>query len=77
MFSESLLSFPEVSPNNTLVLIILLFFALEWIGRSRAYAIAYLGQKWPWPIRWGIYYCIAFMILFFAGKEQQFIYFQF
>ena len=53
------------------------FFALEWAGRERAFALAELGQRWrPW-VRWGFYYAVVLCILQFSGPDQQFIYFQF
>ena len=33
--------------------------------------------KWHKPLRWTMYYCIILSIIYFTGKEQQFIYFQF
>lgn len=57
--------------------LIILFFLIEWLGREQQYALARLGIKWHKPIRWSLYYAIAITIFLFAGKEQQFIYFQF
>lgn len=56
---------------------ILLFMIIEWLGRQHQYAIAHTGLSWPRPIRWSMYLMIAFAVILFAGKEQQFIYFQF
>ncbi len=60
-----------------LPLLIFLFIIIEWIGREQQYAIAHIGTKWYRPLRWGLYYVIVITIFLFAGKEQQFIYFQF
>lgn len=53
------------------------FVLIEWIGREEQYAIANLGIKWKWPFRYIFYYSIIIAIIFFAGKQQEFIYFQF
>lgn len=61
----------------TMLALLAAFFALEWAGRERAFALAELGQRWrPW-VRWGFYYAVVLCILQFSGPDQQFIYFQF
>ncbi len=50
---------------------------IEWLGREQQYAIAKLGLKWKSPLRYAMYYAIIIAIFWFAGKDQQFIYFQF
>jgi len=49
---------------------------IEWIGREQQYAISNVGLKWKKPIRYAMYYAILVTIFWFAGKEQQVIYFQ-
>ena len=83
LFSASLFS-PIVLPEGmrsiklilTLVFIAIMFM-IEWTGRKQTYAIADLGLKWPAPVRWTMYYVLLFLIVYFSGNEQQFIYFQF
>lgn len=80
IFSRSLLSipdFPGIADAIPVFLITIGFFIVEWLGRHQQYAIADLGLKWKRPLRWAFYYCIVWMIYYFAGREQQFIYFQF
>lgn len=84
IFSKSFFSVPDIqflvgSQNHPYVLtvFILLFILIEWLGREHQYALAALGLKLPRPVRWFMYYCIAMTVFLFAGKEQQFIYFQF
>jgi D-alanyl-lipoteichoic acid acyltransferase DltB (MBOAT superfamily) len=60
-----------------LLILILIFFTTEWIGREQQYALARLGFKWKWPLRYALYYSIVLAIYLFGGKQQQFIYFQF
>lgn len=76
IFSSSLLSVPEVRPRNILLLICSFIF-VEWLGRENQYAIEKLGMKWYRPLRYALYYAIVLAIFWFAGKEQEFIYFQF
>lgn len=64
-------------PYMTILILIGIFMIIEWVGREQKYAIENIGLKWPAPLRFGFYYCVAFGILLFAGKEQPFIYFQF
>ena len=80
ILSVSLFSIPEfpgVKKVWPLVILIVLFLMVEWIGREQQYAIARVGSGWKRPLRWAFYYSIVMIIFLFAGKEQQFIYFQF
>ncbi|MDB5019716.1 MAG: acyltransferase [Pedobacter sp.] len=76
IFSRSLFTAPSVAPKD-LLLLIAIFVLVEWIGREQNYALEKVGLQWFKPVRWVAYYAIVFMIFYFAGKEQQFIYFQF
>jgi D-alanyl-lipoteichoic acid acyltransferase DltB (MBOAT superfamily) len=76
IFSGHLFSRPEIRPRN-IILLIILFTLIEWLGRERQYAIEKTGAKWPEPVRHVFYYLIVFAIVYFGGKDQQFIYFQF
>jgi len=73
----SILLFSFWSPYKTIIILIIVFLLIEWFGREQKYAIANIGFKWYKPIRWALYYGIVIAIFYFAGKEQQFIYFQF
>jgi alginate O-acetyltransferase complex protein AlgI len=83
LFSGSLFSAPVLPEGMRSIKVILtlvficMMFAIEWIGRQQTYAIATLGLKWYAPLRWTMYYLIIFLIFYFSGSEQQFIYFQF
>ena len=78
IFSSSLFSFPHgIGINPAILILIVVFFIIEWHGREQQYAIAHLGTKWYMPVRWVMYYAIILTIFYFSGKEQQFIYFQF
>ena len=84
IFSKSLFYIPNKKPflgfkihPAVLVIFIIFFMIIEWIGRENQYAIATLGSKWTRPLRWAFYYVILLMVFLFISHEQQFIYFQF
>jgi alginate O-acetyltransferase complex protein AlgI len=80
IFSSSLFTipyFPGIGLAVPIVVLMLIFLIVEWLGREQQYAIAHLGIKWYKPVRWAMYYAIILAIFHFTGKEQQFIYFQF
>jgi len=76
VFSKSLFSIPTILPRR-LFLLVIIFMLIEWLGREHKYGIEKLGLNWSPPIRYVMYYAIIFMIFWFGGREQQFIYFQF
>jgi alginate O-acetyltransferase complex protein AlgI len=76
IFSASLFSFPTIKPIGFIVLVIF-FIMIEWIGRHEQYALAKFGLTWRRSLRWSAYYFIVIFIFYFAGKQQEFIYFQF
>ncbi len=75
IFSNSFFSIPLFP--KTLFGLIGLFLLVEWLGREDQYAIQFLGIKWPRAFHWAFYYTIVGFILYFGGKDQEFIYFQF
>lgn len=80
IFSKSLFTvpdFPGIENSIPILFIVFVFFIIEWFGREHQYALAGFGLKWKRPFRWAFYYIIIFITYYFAGKEQQFIYFQF
>jgi len=80
IFSLSLFEAPTIADVNGAIktaIFVLIFMLIEWHGRDKEYAIEKLGLKWKKPLRYGIYYLLIFTILWFAGREQEFIYFQF
>ncbi len=76
MLNGSLFLKPTIFPVYILVLIVL-FIIIEWNGRKSDFALASLCKKWPRLLRWSFYFVLFFMVLVFAGKQEQFIYFQF
>lgn len=76
IFSKSLFSFPEIFPKTVLGFIFL-FMCVEWYGRNNSFAIERLGLRWKKPVRILFYYILSSLVLYYSGKEVQFLYFQF
>ncbi|WP_353777923.1 MBOAT family O-acyltransferase [Winogradskyella sp. 3972H.M.0a.05] len=76
MVDASLFSLPEIRPTFLMVLIVL-FMIIEWLGRQYEYAIEKMWFNKPSWVRLMCYYIIAIIIFLYGGKEQEFIYFQF
>ena len=76
IFSSTLFTIPEVQPLFLFGLIAL-FLLIEWFGRDKEFALAKIAESWSKPWQYGIYYAILLAVLWFGGKEQEFIYFQF
>lgn len=76
LFSSSLFEVPTIKPLF-LAILILSFILIEWVGRTNHYAIEKIFLDYPRYIRITFYYAIVAIIFVYAGKEQQFIYFQF
>ncbi|MEA4917161.1 MBOAT family O-acyltransferase [Proteiniphilum sp.] len=80
IFSPSLFEIPEFDGMKkalTVIMLVAIFVLIEWKGREGEYAISNLGLKWKRPLRYAMYYAIIAVIIWFSGKEQEFIYFQF
>lgn len=76
IFSKSLFTMPTIRPY-TVIILVMIFMMIEWMGREQQYAIAGINAKLPKVLRWSFYYAIIIVIALYAGKQQQFIYFQF
>lgn len=80
IFSLSLLEIPVFS-NKTftlkVIILIIVFMFIEWMGREQRYAIEKISLTWGKSYRKAFYYLIVFLIFWFAGQKQDFIYFQF
>ena len=80
IFSSSLFTiseFQEFSSALPTIILVYIFVLIEWYGREGQYAISQLVIKLNRPLRYAFYYSIIVSIIWFGGKEQQFIYFQF
>jgi len=80
MFSSSLFEMPVYDGlRNSIVVItlVVIFVFIEWIGREKQYAIESIELKMSLVPRWSLYLAIVFMVFYFQGDKQEFIYFQF
>ncbi|WPP51752.1 MBOAT family O-acyltransferase [Catalinimonas niigatensis] len=80
ILSPSLLTVPDFAGRQgafSTVLLVMFFVLTEWKGREGQYAIADALLKRKRSIRWVYYLSIVFLIFWFQGDQQGFIYFQF
>lgn len=64
--------------NLSVLFFIVVMFLFEWLQRTKLFALRFDEKsKINKPIRWAIYLFLVFSILWFHGKEAEFIYFQF
>ena len=76
ILSLSLFTFPEIFPK-TVFGYLFLFLLIEWFGRKDFFALQNFGINWKKRYRILFYYIITLIIMYFYGKEYQFLYFQF
>jgi len=80
IFSKSLFVAPDlINARDCLitVFLVLVFMFIEWMGREQQFALARFGFKWPRLLRLAFYLILTISVFILAGKQQQFIYFQF
>ncbi len=80
IFTAGLLRIPDISDKKMVIIVlalVLVFMMIEWLGRHNQYAIEKLGLGHKKVVRYAFYYAIVIAIFIYAGKEQDFIYFQF
>mgnify|MGYP006079307453 CR=1 FL=1 len=75
IFSNSLFSIPEIFPKTIILLIMFVF--LEWVGREGEYGLKKLFLSYKRRTRWMAYLILCVLILYYSGREQPFLYFQF
>ncbi len=81
IFSQSLFAFPDIGLSKLytlqVLMMIIIFITIEWIGREENYAIERFGFKLHRTLRVSFYIGIILLIFMFLEQDQQFIYFQF
>lgn len=80
IFSSSLFQFPEFQDARnakSLYWLLLAFLILEWWGREQLFALDIVTKIKTKALRYTFYYVIIFVIFWFGGEKQNFIYFQF
>lgn len=76
LLSFSLFIMPQQLPY-ILLLFLIFFIFVEWMGRESQYGLQDIALNWPKPLRWFLYLVITSLIFLWSIKEQTFIYFQF
>jgi len=59
------------------VILVVLMLVVEWFQREKQHGLELEGAKQGRAVRWFSYYGIVFLIIWFGGSQQDFIYFQF
>ncbi|GBU08117.1 O-acyltransferase [Bacteroidales bacterium] len=80
VFSPTLFTLPSIESvkwQSITGVLIVFFYAIEWIGRATPHALFAFGSSWSRSRRWVFYYMLVLLIIYFSGSEQTFIYFQF
>lgn len=80
IITPSIFSAPNIaSPGRLYQMLglVAVFFLVEWKGRDQEHAIANLGLRWKGVFRYGMYYMMVALVLYFSSEKQEFIYFQF
>ncbi|WP_456460885.1 MBOAT family O-acyltransferase [Reichenbachiella sp.] len=76
IFDVSLFSWPTNFPVPVLILIAVLV-AVEWLQRDKEHGLYWTETRLPTVFRWATYLVLVYSVLFFIGKDNTFIYFQF
>lgn len=76
LFTPSLFSWPTLFPKGEFLWIGILI-VVEWLQRNQQHGLALEAVKWPRVVTWSLYYTLIVIIFWFAGRQQEFIYFQF
>lgn len=78
MFSYSAFQYAYFDGKRALLFIFLMLI-IEWVQRDKEHALQFADNKFFQfrTIRWTAYYLLIVAIIFFAGGNQTFIYFQF
>ncbi|MBQ4805085.1 MBOAT family protein [Aquimarina sp. MMG015] len=74
IFSSTLFSIPQ--GNKLFLILLIVYLGIEWFQKKREHLldIHYISSK---SIRYLIYYVTVFVVFYYAGDLQTFIYFQF
>ena len=75
LFSKSLLSAPEGAEAERILPMIVVMVLVEWLQRDKQHGLEDL--KMNTLLRWALYFGLTALICYYAGSQQQFIYFQF
>lgn len=76
MITVGFFTWPELFPKTELMFIFVLL-CVEWLQRHKQHGLDFSGVEIPVGVRWSFYLIVLVIIGWFAGDQQQFIYFQF
>ena len=76
IFSAELFTASDTIPIWVVVPLVI-FVVIEWLGRDSQYAIEHIGEGWHYSVRWSLYFIFIASVFTFVGDKQEFIYFQF
>jgi len=69
---------PHIMADLPLTLFwIAVLVVIEWIQRDKQHALEIDSVRIPKLVKWGVYYTLVFVLFYFGGSQQEFIYFQF
>jgi hypothetical protein len=75
--SMSLFELPSVYPEVSLIVLMVMFGAIEWIGRHHWSPLTFF-QKYPFWVQWSVYQIVIALTWYCRALEKSdFIYFQF
>lgn len=80
IFSQGIVDEPMFSDTMALykmMALLILFLCIEWFGRRGEYAISEMKYAQSKTKKWLFYAFLIVLITVFAGRQQEFIYFQF
>ena len=69
-----LAGFLDRSSETWMFVVIMLI--VEWVQRHRDHGFDFSGLRFQW-LRWIIYYLVVYVLYYYGGEPQDFIYFQF
>ena len=76
IFSETFFLIPE-TPSFWVILLVIIFSLFEWYGRQGDYVLDSILASCNKALRWTAYLFFVILILYYAGAEKTFLYFQF
>ena len=67
----------ELKVRGDLIILTLILFLIEWIGRQEQHALVKFSLNWQPVYRYAFYITLIITLFWFGSNEQQFIYFNF
>ena len=67
----------DLKVRGDLIILTIILFLIEWVGRQEQHALAKFGLKWKSSLRYVFYIFLIITLFWFGSNEQQFIYFNF